>query len=76
MVVRCKLKNYMEKKGLSQLKVAQDRGLSPIIIGGLCRNPVVRRIDVNTAEKLLDYFDLKTLDDLYERVDSKSAFGQ
>lgn len=76
MVVRCKLKNYMEKKGLSQLKVAQDRGLSPTIIGGLCRNPVVRRIDVNTAEKLLDYFDLKTLDDLYERVDSKSAFGQ
>lgn len=67
MAVYCKLKNFMEEKGLTQLQVAGATGLSPTIVGGLCRQPYVKRIDINTAEKLLDCLGLKTLDDLYER---------
>ena len=71
MPVICKLKELMDKQGLSQLKLAQDTGLSPTTIGSLYRNQFVRRIDCDTAEILMDYFGLKTLSDLYERQPSE-----
>ncbi|WP_026730878.1 helix-turn-helix domain-containing protein [Fischerella sp. PCC 9605] len=67
MPVICKLKELMDERGLSQLKLAQDTGLSPTTIGSLYRHQIVRRIDCDTAEVLMDYFGLKTLSELYER---------
>ena len=55
MTVICKLSNFMEKEGLTQLKVAADTGLSPTIIGRLYNNQF-KRIDCATAEKLCNYF--------------------
>jgi transcriptional regulator with XRE-family HTH domain len=66
MTVYCRLKDLIDERNLTQLKVAQETNLSPTIIGGLYRNPAVRRIDCKTAETLLNYFGLKTLDELYE----------
>jgi putative transcriptional regulator len=57
----------MDERGLNQLKLSQETGLSPTTIGNLYRNQVLRRIDCDTAEVLMDYFGLRTLSDLYER---------
>ncbi len=67
MPVICKLKQLMDERGLNQLKLSQETGLSPTTIGNLYRNQVLRRIDCDTAEVLMDYFGLRTLSDLYER---------
>ncbi|NEQ26689.1 MAG: helix-turn-helix transcriptional regulator [Microcoleus sp. SIO2G3] len=67
MPVICKLKQLMDERGLNQLKLSQETGLSPTTIGNLYRNQVIRRIDCDTAEVLMDYFGLRTLSDLYER---------
>ena len=64
MTVICKLSNFMEKEGLTQLKVAADTGLSPTIIGRLYNNQF-KRIDCATAEKLCDYFSCE-LGDLFK----------
>ncbi|HEY9597797.1 MAG TPA: helix-turn-helix transcriptional regulator [Cyanophyceae cyanobacterium] len=68
----CKLKDLMKEKGLNQLQVAGATGLSPTIVGGLCRNPIIKRIDSNTAQKLMTYFELKSLDELYSLVPEKT----
>lgn len=67
MPVICKLKQLMDERGINQLKLSQATGLSPTTIGNLYRNQVMRRIDCDTAEILMDYFGLTTLSDLYER---------
>lgn len=67
MAMYCRLKDIIEERGMTQLHVSHETRLSPTIIGALCRQPYVKRIDVGTAETLLDFLGLSTLDDLYER---------
>ena len=67
MPVICKLKQLMDERGLNQLKLSQETGLSRTTIGNLYPNQVFRRIDCDTAQVLMDYFGLRTLSDLYER---------
>jgi len=49
---------------MTQLHVSHETRLSPTIVGSLCRQPYVKRIDIGTAETLLDFLGLNTLDDL------------
>ncbi|WP_013334706.1 helix-turn-helix domain-containing protein [Gloeothece verrucosa] len=54
MTVICTLRQFIQERNLTQLKVAQDTGLSPTIIGNLSNNRF-SRIDVQTAERLCKY---------------------
>jgi hypothetical protein len=56
----------MNDRGLNQTQVVKATGLNPSIVGMLYRHPTVSRIDCNTAKKLLEFFELSSLDELYE----------
>jgi putative transcriptional regulator len=53
--IRCKLKDLMEKRELSQYQLAKETGLSINAIGRLYKQEF-DRIDCNTAEVLCNYF--------------------
>jgi putative transcriptional regulator len=55
MTVACNLRGFIDDRGLTQMKVAADTGLSPTIIGHLYHNQF-KRIDCGTAETLCNYF--------------------
>ncbi|MDZ7966387.1 MULTISPECIES: helix-turn-helix domain-containing protein [unclassified Nostoc] len=61
----CKLKNLMEKEGISQLALSQATGLAPGTVGKLYRNQV-NRIDERTIKEICKYFRLKSVSDLFE----------
>ncbi len=55
MTVKCRLKDFMQDKGLTQQEVAGKTGLSPTIINRLYHNRF-SRVDNNTAEDVCDFF--------------------
>lgn len=55
MRVICKLKQLMDKQGLSQTEVASATGLSPTTVGKLYRNQF-ERIDKDTLMVLCKFF--------------------
>jgi len=61
----CKLKDLMEEKNISQIRLSQETGLAPGTIGKLYRNQV-NRIDENTLKQLCLYFGLKSVAQLIE----------
>lgn len=61
----CKLKDLLEKRGISQIGLAQETGLSPGTVGKLARGEFTR-IDENTVITLCKYFDLNSISDLIE----------
>lgn len=63
----CKLKDLMEERGLSQKAVYEETGLQPLTIRNLYRNEW-QRVDKETVVKLMDYFKIKDLTDLFEVV--------
>jgi transcriptional regulator with XRE-family HTH domain len=63
--VLCRLKELMDKKGISQLELSEKTGLAPTTIGRLYRNQA-SRFDVSTLEKLAGYFQLTTITELLE----------
>ncbi len=65
------LRDFIEDRELTQLKVAADTGLSPTIIGRLFNNQF-KRIDCATAEKLCTYFSCE-LGDLFKIVSKSDA---
>lgn len=67
MNVKCKLKELMDKEGISQLQLASETGLSPATIGKLYRDQF-ERIDKNTIISLCVHFKC-TLTDLLELVE-------
>ena len=62
----CKLKNLMEKRGLSQKALAEATGISPTTVGKLYRNEF-SRVDNNTTITLCKFFNVG-IADLYEVV--------
>ena len=71
MAVICKIREFMEDRELTQMKVAAETGLSPTIIGHLFNNQF-KRIDCGTAEKLCAYFKCQ-LGDLFQIVPASDA---
>ena len=67
MIVKCRLKDLMRGKGVDQKTVAADTGISPTTISKWARNNF-SQIDTEIATKLMGYFGLTTLDDLFEVV--------
>jgi transcriptional regulator with XRE-family HTH domain len=65
MAVVSRLKQLMEERNLSQAEVARSTGLSPTIIGKLYHNSF-RRIDLNTTNILRDFFEVRSLSELFE----------
>ena len=63
----CKLRELMEKQDLSQKAVYEATGLPPTTIRNLYRNEW-QRVDKDTVVKLMDYFKIKDLTDLFEVV--------
>jgi len=57
MDVKCRLQEYMEEKGLTQLDVAAKTGLSPTIIGRLYHNRF-SRLDNQTVAKICLFFNV------------------
>lgn len=55
MTVKCRLKDFMQDKGLTQQEVAGKTGLSPTIINRLYHNRF-SRVDNNTAEEVCSFF--------------------
>lgn len=55
--MKCKLREFMEEKKLTQLDVAGKTGLSPTIIGRLYHNRF-SRLDNQTAAKICEFFGL------------------
>ncbi len=55
MTVKCRLKDFMQDKGLTQQEVAGKTGLSPTIINRLYHNRF-SRVDNNTAEDVCGFF--------------------
>ncbi len=60
-----KLKELMDAENINQLQLSEKTGLAPTTIGRLYRNQA-SRFDVETLEKLADYFQLKTVNELME----------
>ena len=68
MRVKSKLKELMKSRGLdSQLQLSKDTGVSPGAIGRMYRDQL-RRIDVETVNKLSSYFQITDIADLLELV--------
>ncbi len=64
MAVKCKLKSFMEEKGLNQQQVAGKTGLSPTIINRLYHNRF-SRLDNNTVEEVCSFFGVSLGDMFY-----------
>ncbi|MGD1912851.1 MAG: helix-turn-helix domain-containing protein [Rivularia sp. (in: cyanobacteria)] len=65
MPVISKLKDLMDKKGVTQEKLSKETGLAVSTVGRFSRSQVTR-IDVATVETLMKYFDLKNMNELFE----------
>ncbi|BAY29739.1 helix-turn-helix transcriptional regulator [Calothrix sp. FACHB-1219] len=65
LTVHCKIKDLMDSQGISQLRLAEETGLSPGTIGRLYRNQV-SRIDSSTLVALAKYFGLKSVSQIIE----------
>lgn len=61
----CKLRQLCEARGLTQMQLSKDTGLSPSTVGKLYRNTVTR-IDENTILTLCKYFNLNGLEELLQ----------
>lgn len=61
MNVKCKLKELMDREGISQLQLAEKTGLSPATVGKLYRDQF-ERIDKNTLIRLCKYFNVGIAD--------------
>ncbi len=55
----------MDKKGITQLALAEATGLAPSTIGRLYRNQLTR-IDMTTVITLSAFFNLKSINELIE----------
>lgn len=55
MAVKCRLKEFIEARELTQQKFAGETGLSPTTVGQLYRN-TFQRLDNGTVEKVCRYF--------------------
>jgi DNA-binding Xre family transcriptional regulator len=69
MIVRCKLRDLISGKNMTQKDVAEGTGLSPTTISKLARDHV-DRIDTKTIATLMEYFALSDLRDLLDVQDS------
>lgn len=65
MTVVCYLKNLMDAEKITQLELREKTGLATSTIGRLYRSQVTR-IDIETVETLMKYFDLKSINELIE----------
>jgi len=65
MKLKCKLKELMDSRELSQMRVAKETGLSMGTVGRLYRDQL-NRADFETLEKLGDYFGCKSVSELLE----------
>jgi len=63
MKFRVLLPELMEPLGLSQRALVRATKLSPATVGDLYNNKVTR-FDTSTLERLMDYFDLDSMDQL------------
>ncbi|MEL6163323.1 MAG: helix-turn-helix transcriptional regulator [Cyanobacteria bacterium J06628_3] len=63
--VICKLKELMEAKNITQTELSERTGLASTTIGRLYRNHA-SRVDFETLEKLIAFFELSTISDLLE----------
>lgn len=56
--MKCKLKEFLEERDLTQQRFAADVGLSPTTVGQLYRNSF-RRLDNGTVEAICRYFSVE-----------------
>jgi len=68
--MRCKLKQIMDSRGLSQLEVAKGAGVTPGAVGRMYRNQL-NRIDTATIDKVTDYLGIVEISDIFELVSSQ-----
>ena len=64
MAVKCRLKDFLEERELTQQRFAADAGLSPTTVGQLYRNSF-RRLDNGTIEAVCRYFEVQLGDMFY-----------
>lgn len=62
--IKCNLDQFMARKGLTQLDLKRETGLSPITVRAL-QNNRFSRIDKASLEKLLDFFEVDSLDQFF-----------
>lgn len=55
MAVKCRLKDFLEQRELTQQRFAGDTGLSPTTVGQLYHS-AFRRLDSGTVEVVCNYF--------------------
>ena len=65
-----KLQELMNKVEINQLQLSDATGLATTTIGRIARNQA-SRIDVETVEKLANYFGLETISELMELKEVK-----
>lgn len=72
MAVKCRLKEFLDQKELTQQRFAAEAELSPTTVGQLYRNSF-RRLDNGTVEAVCRYFKVDLGDMFYIATDSDDA---
>ncbi|MEB3828859.1 helix-turn-helix domain-containing protein [Phormidium sp. CCY1219] len=70
--IQCKLDKLMASRGLTQLDLKRELGLSPSTVRAL-QNNRFSRIDKTSLEKLLDYFEIDSLDQFFTILNKEDA---
>ena len=74
MYVKCRLKEFIDSKGLTQMQVAGETGLSPTIIGNLFHNRF-SRLDNKTVAIICRHFQVELGEMFYLSEDVDSLLG-
>lgn len=67
MQLRCKLKEIMDARGLSQLAVAKGAQVTPGSVGRMYRDHL-SRIDNETVDKITTYLGITKIQDFFEFI--------
>jgi DNA-binding Xre family transcriptional regulator len=67
MLMKCKLQEIMDKRGLRQLEVAKGASVTPGAVGRMYRSQL-NRIDTITVDKVTDYLGITDISDIFEPV--------
>ena len=60
-----KLKELMDARNITQVELRDATGLATTTIGRIAGNRATR-VDIDTIERLVNYFDLKSISELME----------
>ena len=65
--IRCKLQDLMDAQNITQTQLSERTGLGSVVIRSYREN-TAKRFDLGTLRALVDFFNLTSLDDLFEII--------